>query len=417
MQGRLTTKKLELRPRELKNPKNPTEPKEIERQGSNQSNALPPIRGPDLVESWSDELWNCAGEWAQDAALQTEWSLLPSESNHQLKDNGEMREVNYPSLSPFPSFAGIDYNFAQFPRSPDLLLSWISCEGQGSLTSNSALLSQPDTVGLNTAGENDILMSTLNSRNPAEGSAPLASEYLIQEADLERACQTSTSSIVARKATLDDPTTWDAIMGPVARNITLEDIVAAGTQVLLFNRSSPSSFQTLATSAAASSNLPSPYLNAFQLNRSRTLAACLHNARSIGMLAFDALQQCCITPSPFYRPHTPSDNPLSLLAAASKPGIPEYLQPMLPQVLFQHPSFLDLIPMPGFRARVILAAMRGRWGIEGSEFFDLSELKKDIFQDGITCSVRQEGKQPWDRESWEAAEWFVSKWKGLFSET
>jgi hypothetical protein len=228
---------------------------------------------------------------------------------------------------------------------------------------------------------------------------------------------TSISFLPRREMAEDDPTTWDVTMHPASRNIMLEDIVAAGMQVLLFNRSSPSSNQNRLASAMPSFILPSPYLNTLDIPRTRTLAACLHNARSIGLTFSDVIKPSCIAPSLFYRPHSSSEDPASLLV--SNPSIPAHLRPTLPQIIYQHPAYLDLIPIPRFRMKVILTAVKRGWEKVGVEELDLFELKRDIFEDGLAwendgSSDKQEGRgQPWDMRSWKASGWFVRKWKGL----
>jgi hypothetical protein len=97
-----------------------------------------------------------------------------------------------------------------------------------------------------------------------------------------------------------------------------------------------------------------------------------------------------------------------------------HLKPTLPQLLYPHPAFMDLIPMPAFRARAItLAATR-------PQLFDIWELKRDmIVEDGLVLwssissgassgEIGEGQGQPWDKRSWEAAPWFLRKWRVLF---
>ncbi|RDW70995.1 hypothetical protein BP6252_07558 [Coleophoma cylindrospora] len=171
----------------------------------------------------------------------------------------------------------------------------------------------------------------------------------------------------------------------------------------------------------SSSCLPNPWMNNFQLSQPNFVLACIHNARSMGFLIedTDSMMVQGIKPSPFYRSVTPADDPTTLLAMATKPSTPIHLRPTLPQILYLHPTFMDLIPIPSFRARAItLAATR-------PHLLDLWDLKSDIVQmNGLglwscvsyTTGSRRAGAglgQPWDIRSWEAAPWFRNKWRML----
>jgi hypothetical protein len=194
-----------------------------------------------------------------------------------------------------------------------------------------------------------------------------------------------------------------------SKNFDLENVIAAGLEVLLCGRRS-------ATSQAISPlpQLPSPRMNCIQFHPNKIILACIQNALSMGFLAQDVIMPRCLAPSPFYRPIIPSDDPKQLLAAATRPSTPAHLRPMLPQLLYPHPAFMDLIPLPVFRARAItLAATQ-------PHLFDMVELKKDmVVEDGLVLwssgqCRRGEGKgQPWDGRSWEAAPWFLRKWRVL----
>ncbi|CAG9950128.1 unnamed protein product [Clonostachys rosea f. rosea IK726] len=107
--------------------------------------------------------------------------------------------------------------------------------------------------------------------------------------------------------------------------------------------------------------------------------------------------------SPFYRPTTPQDDPVALLASPSRHLAvepPVYLRPTLAQVLIPHHASLDLIPLPNLRDRAIMlsAAM--------PTVFNIWELKVDIYErgGGSACprgmAEAGRGNQPWQRESW-----------------
>ena len=191
----------------------------------------------------------------------------------------------------------------------------------------------------------------------------------------------------------------------------LERIIAAGVEVLLCGRQPATTFQSI----SSPSRLPDPGRNCIQFSQTKILQACFQNAQSMGFHVQDVIMPQCIQTSPFYRPLTPADDPKKLLAAVTNPSTPAHLKPTLPQLLYPHPAFMDLIPIPVFRARAItLAATQ-------PQFFDVWELKKDIIvEDGLvfwgsmSSGVSSGGQgQPWDMRSWEAAPWFLRKWRTL----
>jgi hypothetical protein len=166
------------------------------------------------------------------------------------------------------------------------------------------------------------------------------------------------------------------------------------------------------------SRVPNPRVTCIQYSQLKILPACIENARSMGLLGHDSSMPLCFPSSPFHRHVTPSDDPRKLLAGITLPSTPLNLKPTLPQVLYPHPAFMDLIPMPTFRSRVItLAATR-------PQLFDIWELKRDMFvDDGLVFWSNMNGNaglgtgegqgQPWDERSWEAAPWFLRKWRML----
>jgi hypothetical protein len=82
-----------------------------------------------------------------------------------------------------------------------------------------------------------------------------------------------------------------------------------------------------------------------------------------------------------------------------------------------HELYIDIIPFPVFRDRVItLLSMN-------PPAFDEDELKRDIEADGLmvwgTGNVANQGKGTSefvrDKRNWECAKWFTTKWKLLVS--
>jgi hypothetical protein len=171
----------------------------------------------------------------------------------------------------------------------------------------------------------------------------------------------------------------------------------------------------------STSRLPSPRLNCIQFYQTTFLLATIENARSMGFIVEeeDVTMSHCLGSSPFYRPVTPADDPTKLLAAITRPSTPIHLRPTLAQVIYPHPAFMDLIPIPAFRERAItLAATR-------PQAFHIWDLKKDmVLEEGLVPwssmgSRERSGRlcegqgQPWDMRSWEAAPWFLRKWRML----
>lgn len=195
----------------------------------------------------------------------------------------------------------------------------------------------------------------------------------------------------------------------------LGKIITAGIETLL--RGSPS--QALPTS----SRLPDPWSECIHFTRSNILLACIQNAQSMGLKVEDVMMPERLATSPFYQPiMAPTDDPTRLLECVASPTTPVHLKPTLPQVLYPHPAFLDLIPMPDFRARVITLLATH------PHVIDMMDLKKDVaFENGIcywtslgsggnnkSAAAQAAHGQPWDMRSWEVAPWFLRKWRVLF---
>ncbi|KUL87984.1 hypothetical protein ZTR_03961 [Talaromyces verruculosus] len=160
--------------------------------------------------------------------------------------------------------------------------------------------------------------------------------------------------------------------------------------------------------------LADPYQNAISFSQVTILNICALNAKCLGMAPEDFISDNCLSLcSPFYRPATASDDPTALLATVSKPYTPKFLQPTLSQILFPHHPIFDLIPIPAFRERAIMLATTS------PALLNSLELKQDIMCGGLVCWGTRYGSshggngQPWDVRSWEAAPWFLKKWRLL----
>ncbi|KAI0202418.1 hypothetical protein F4808DRAFT_421558 [Astrocystis sublimbata] len=139
-------------------------------------------------------------------------------------------------------------------------------------------------------------------------------------------------------------------------------------------------------------------------NSTTVFRACLSNAMCIGLDLAELVY--CARPcmSPFYRPKA---SLTELATTSSHDSLPPCLRPTLAQILIPHHASLDLIPLPRLRERAILmcAAL--------PHVFSLWELKLDIYtRNALVCSTAGASvSEPWDMRSWQAAPWFVSKWR------
>jgi len=135
------------------------------------------------------------------------------------------------------------------------------------------------------------------------------------------------------------------------------------------------------------------------LRRHPNNEAYYHNARMIGLSLEQVIKPNCLSPftTSFSAPHSTWDT------------LPSDLRPTHSQLHFPHHPFIDLIPFPWFRDRVISISM-----LDPMPFSRL-ELKVDILNGGLVCwkSRARASGQPWDQRSWEAAPWFLEKWAWL----
>ncbi|KAJ9133854.1 hypothetical protein NKR23_g10464 [Pleurostoma richardsiae] len=163
------------------------------------------------------------------------------------------------------------------------------------------------------------------------------------------------------------------------------------------------------TDEATQALLPDPYQNSIQLAKTITYSAFLSNALSLNFSIRELVYSNCRgTQSPFYRASTPQSDAREVVAAVSSPSMPSHLQPTLQQVLIPHHPFIDLLPFPALRSRVIALSA------SMPHVFDIMELKVDIYvRGGLVCWVGGTSGQPWDMRSWEAAPWFLRKWRLL----
>ncbi|KAK9364435.1 hypothetical protein V1509DRAFT_643692 [Lipomyces kononenkoae] len=143
-----------------------------------------------------------------------------------------------------------------------------------------------------------------------------------------------------------------------------------------------------------------------------TIDAYLWNANALGIPIerFYAGEKCT---SPFYCPGIGSMDEIKALQLKYGQKIPPHLRPTTAQIVYQHHPFLDILPFPSMRSRVILFASAS------PPMVDIMDLKLDIMQDGLICwHADRTGNygNPTDMRSWEAAPWFLRKWRTVFGE-
>lgn len=176
-------------------------------------------------------------------------------------------------------------------------------------------------------------------------------------------------------------------------------------------------------------HLPSPRLNYLQLQKLNFYAARIQNALHIGLPLFLACKEEEISPwywltqfSILVSSTSTADQLIDLpipRPAQNKPcfnmalDIISDLAPTPLQRSRPHSMYLDMIPFPIFRDRVItLITME-------PPAFDEDELKRDIENDGLMVwgtgqgSMERSASLVRDRRNWECADWFLRKWRLL----
>lgn len=93
------------------------------------------------------------------------------------------------------------------------------------------------------------------------------------------------------------------------------------------------------------------------------------------------------------------------------------LAPTWEQLTTPHHPFIDTLPWPSFRSRVITTIY------SEPPLTDQKELTNDLVHNGIRCyrimrghSYGNESFVPWDARNWKVEPWFFVKWQGLFDE-
>ena len=154
-----------------------------------------------------------------------------------------------------------------------------------------------------------------------------------------------------------------------------------------------------------------PYLNTLTLHQTTVCWAFYQNVLHIGL---DENLCSSEIPSPFYRPDAVDSNDTLIKSVQNtfsclKPD----LRPTKAQITIAHPGYVDALPFPEVRSRIIELLAHD------PPLFDEDEFWQDIEKDALMCwgsiSIRPgnhttAGGAPWNARSWEAKTWFLAKW-------
>jgi hypothetical protein len=155
--------------------------------------------------------------------------------------------------------------------------------------------------------------------------------------------------------------------------------------------------------------LPDIYRNNIRVKQILFAAACVANASLMG-LGIEA-SSCDYDMSPFFQ-ESISEEAAKAACLSSFQGLKEHLRPCVPQVMRAHHPYIDVLPFPTFRERVIKLAYTDE------PMIDEDDLCNDLENDGLICwgsslgggSEATGSGAPWDIRSWEAQPWFLKKW-------
>ena len=156
-------------------------------------------------------------------------------------------------------------------------------------------------------------------------------------------------------------------------------------------------------------SLPDIYKNNIRIKQFLFVAALAANAESLGLNIEITTQRNAV--SPFFKASM-SEEVAKAACTTEFSNLKTNLQPCASQMIYRHHPYIDLLPFPTFRERII------KLNYTETPMIDERELCKDLQNDGLICwgsslgggsSVTGSGS-PWDIRSWEAQPWFLKKW-------
>jgi hypothetical protein len=161
--------------------------------------------------------------------------------------------------------------------------------------------------------------------------------------------------------------------------------------------------------AEYSTPLPDIRKNHIRIKQVMFASACFANALSIGFPVSACSSDDNV--SPFFR-HSISELAAKTASLSEFTNLSIYLRPTATQMMHKHHPYIDMLPFPTFRERIIKLAY-----VE-EPIIDEGDLCQDLLNDGLVCwgsslgggSVATGSGAPWDIRSWEAQPWFLRKW-------
>ena len=156
-------------------------------------------------------------------------------------------------------------------------------------------------------------------------------------------------------------------------------------------------------------SLPDIHRNNIRIKQVLFVAACVANASSLG-LPFESLKYDD-TESPFFH-NSISESAAKAACLSAFPDLKTHLRPCATQLMYRHHPYIDVLPFPVFRERLIKLVCAEE------PMIDEDELCQDLTNDGLICwgsslgggSAATGSGAPWDIRSWEAQDWFIKKW-------
>lgn len=215
----------------------------------------------------------------------------------------------------------------------------------------------------------------------------------------------------------------------VSQRYSLGDIVIAGIRTLSEREKQPMNDTSANSSTTDPGNdprqtlapithlerceIPDIHMNTIQLTTISFVAACVANASMLG-LSLETLWDKT-TQSPFYQAQV-ANEPCGAANAGQFAHLKPLLRPSTTQLTHPHHPYLDILPFPAFRNRIIQLLQ-----IQPPPF-DPDQLCRDLRSDGLICWGSTKGDRrdavgsgaPWDMRSWEINPWFLRKWWILF---
>jgi hypothetical protein len=153
--------------------------------------------------------------------------------------------------------------------------------------------------------------------------------------------------------------------------------------------------------------LPDIHANTIRITQMSFISAMMNNASLLGLTVDEISSDDA--DSPFYSARL-VQNPTSDGVQGHAANVKQDLRPTRNQMTYSHHPFIDTLPFPTFRERVIASLQAN------PPILDQKELRHDLQNDGLICwgsslgaGVGNSGA-PWDVRSWEARPWFMKKW-------